>query len=176
MQKDSGAKVRKSYDKVTVGKTIWKQIMVTAFMFGKAVIPMTRSNIKKVEAVENSVCRYLLGVGGYATIAALRGDIRASRMETRAMETTLMYIIDMLQSTFEKIKMYLEHHIDTEGVEWMRTAKRYRQEINITWQEIREEDRKALKRRLRDWDTQKWMEEVLHKPTLRWYREVKLYI
>ena len=58
----------------------------------------------------------------------------------------------------------------------MRTANRYRQELNITWQDIREEDRRTLKRRLRDWDTQKWLEEVLHKPTLRWYREAKLYI
>ena len=85
---------------VTVGKTIWKQIMVTEFMFGKAVISMTRSNIRKVQAVENSVYRYLMGVGGYATIAALRGEIDASRMETRAMETTLMYLKDMLGSSF----------------------------------------------------------------------------
>ena len=127
------ANVRKSYNKVTVGKTIWKQIMVSAFMFGKTVIPTTRSSIKKIQAVENSVYRYLLGVGGYATIAALRGEIGASRIEARAMETTLMYIKDMLDSSFEKIKMYLEHDIDTEGGEWRRTVNRYRQELNITW-------------------------------------------
>ena len=94
------AKIRKSYDMVTIGKTIWKQIMVTEFMFGKAVISMTRSNIRKVQAVENSVYRYLMGVGGYAMIAALRGEIDASRMKTRAMETTLMYLKDMLGSSF----------------------------------------------------------------------------
>ena len=90
--------IRKSYDKVTVGKTIWKQIMVTAFMFWKAVVPVSKTSIKKVQAVENSVYRYLLGVGGYATIAALRGEIGASRIETRAMETTLLYIKDMVDS------------------------------------------------------------------------------
>ena len=58
-----------------------------------------------------------------------------------------MYVKDMLERSFEKIKMYLEHDIDTEGGEWMRTVNRYRQELNITWQEIREEDRKAFKRR-----------------------------
>ena len=97
-------------------------------------------------------------------------------METRAMETTLMYIKDILESSFEKIKIYLEHDIDTEGGEWMRTANRYKQDLNIIWQEIREEDRKTLKKRLRGWDTQKWMEEVLHKPPLIWYREANLYI
>ena len=120
--------------------------------------------------------RYLLGVGGYTTIAALRGEIGASRMETRAMETALMYVKDMMEGSFEKIKMYLQHDIATEGSEWMRTVNVYRSELNMTWQEFREVDRKTLKRRLRDWDTQKWMEEMFHRPTFRWYREVKLYI
>ena len=37
-------------------------------------------------------------------------------------------------------------------------------------------ERKQLKAKIREWDTQQWMEEVLHKPTLQWYREAKLYI
>ena len=31
-------------------------------------------------------------------------------------------------------------------------------------------------RRLRDWDTQRWQEEVLSKSTLKWYREGKPHI
>ena len=58
----------------------------------------------------------------------------------------------------------------------MRTINSYRSELNMTWQGFREVDRKALKRRLRDWDTQEWMEEMLHRPTLMGYREVKLCI
>ena len=67
--------------------------------------------------VENSVYRYLLGVGGYATIAALRGEIGASRIETRAMETTLLYIKDMMESKFENIKTYLKHVMENESGE-----------------------------------------------------------
>ena len=77
--------------------------------------------------------RYLLEVGGYATIAVLRGEIRLSRIETRATETTLLYIKDMMGSNFEKIKTYLEHDMETGGGEWMRTANRYRLELNMTW-------------------------------------------
>ena len=81
-----------------------------------------------------------------------------------------------MESSFKRIKTYLEHDIATGESEWMRTVNRYRSDLNITWQEFREIDRKTLKRRLRDWDTQEWMEEMFHRPTLRWYREVKLYI
>ena len=49
----------------------------------------------------------------------------------------------------------------------MRTANNYRLELNITRQDIRDEDRRSLKRRLRDWDTQMWLEGVLHKPTMK---------
>ena len=33
-----------------------------------------------------------------------------------------------------------------------------------------------LKIRIRDWVNQKWLEEVMHKPTLKWYREGKFNI
>ena len=87
-----------------------------------------------------------------------------------------MYIKDTLEGTFEQVKSYLEHDIQTEGSEWMRTANEYRRELNISWEEFRDIDRKGLKKQIRDMDTQQWMEEMLNKPTLKWYREVKLYI
>jgi len=103
---------------------VWKQIIVTALMFRKAVIPIAKTTVKKVQAVENSIYRYLLGVGGYTTIGA-------SRMEMRAMETVLMYIKESLEGNFEKIKSYLEHDIVTEGSEWMRTVNEYNRELSI---------------------------------------------
>ena len=39
-----------------------------------------------------------------------------------------------------------------------------------------EMDRRKLKMKIREWDNQKWLEEVLNKPTLKWYREGKTKI
>merc|ERR1711874_596747 len=108
---------------------------------------------------------YLQGVGGYATIVALRSEIGSSRIETRAMEITFLYLKDMMDNNFEKIKTYLEPGIEAGGGEWIRTVNRYTLELNIMWEDIREENRRALKRRVRDCDTQRWLEEVMHKPT-----------
>ena len=105
------AQIKKSYDKFTVGKAMWKHIMVTALMFGKAVVMTLNTTINRVQAIENSVYRYLLGVGGYVTIAALRGEIGASRMETRMIETILMYTKDTLTGTLEQVKTYMDHGI-----------------------------------------------------------------
>ena len=119
------AQVERSYDRVTVGKAMWKQVMVAALLFGKAVVVAIKTTIKKIQAIENRVYRYLLGVAGYATIASLRSEIGASRMETRVMETQLLYAKDTMTGTFEKIKNYMEHDILTGRSEWSRTADTY---------------------------------------------------
>ena len=54
------AQIKKSYDKVTVGNTIWKQIMVTALLFGKAVVLAAKLTINKVKSIENGVYKYLV--------------------------------------------------------------------------------------------------------------------
>ena len=74
--------------------------MLTALIFGKAVITIEKTTINKVQVIDNSIYRYLLVGGGYTTIVALRGEIGVSRMETRAMETVLIYIKDILALNF----------------------------------------------------------------------------
>ena len=117
------AQIKKSYDKVTVDKAKWKQIMVTALLFGKAVVVVAKTTINKVQTIENRVYRYLLGVAIYVTVAELRKEIGASRMETIVMETMLMYEKDTLTGNFEQINMYNDHVIQTERGEWIRTAR-----------------------------------------------------
>ena len=88
------SQVKKSYDKVTVGKAIWKLVMISSLLFGKAVVVTGMATIAKVQAIENRMWKYLMGLGGYTTIAALRGDIGGSMMESRIMETMLMFVSD----------------------------------------------------------------------------------
>ena len=40
-------------------------------LFGKAIVVSFKTDIKKVQAIENKVYIYLLGITGYTTIAAL---------------------------------------------------------------------------------------------------------
>ena len=57
------SQIKKSYDKVTVGKAIWKLIMIAGLLFGKAVVVTAKSTIDKIQAVENRVWKYLLVLG-----------------------------------------------------------------------------------------------------------------
>ena len=144
-----------------------------SIMFGKQVITLPKRIIKKLQTIENGVFRYLIGVAGYGPVAALRGEVGASRVETRVMETILMFALDTPKGNFEKVKDYMIHDKETGKGSWIRTANSYRIEIGVTWEEMLEMDRRNLKMKIREWDNQKWIEEVGSKPTLKWYKEGK---
>ena len=76
--------VKKSYDKTLVGRTVWKQKMMTALMYGKQVITLPKKTIKKLRSIENRVFRYLIGVAGYVAVVAIRGEVGASRVENQS--------------------------------------------------------------------------------------------
>ena len=89
---------------VIVGKAVWKMMAIHSILFARAVIPTSETNINKLQRIENKVWRYLLGIGGYSTIEALRGEIGASMIESRIMETMLAYLIDTIATEFTNIK------------------------------------------------------------------------
>ena len=97
---------------MVVGKAIWKLISIPGILFGRAVVVTPKTTIKKVQRIENKVWRYLLGIGGYSTVESLRGEIGASMMQTRIMETMLLFIIDTLGSEFGDVKRLMNDTIE----------------------------------------------------------------
>ena len=131
------SQIKKSYDKVTVEKAIWKLMMVPGIIFGKGVVVTLKTTIEKIRAVENRVWKYLLGLGGYTSLESLRGEIGASMMTSRIMETMLSFIIDTLSGEFEKVKSYMLHGIETGKGQWMRAVNHYRSILDISWEEMK---------------------------------------
>ena len=52
-----------------------------------------------------------MGIGGYSTVEALRGEIGASMIKSRIMETMLVYLIDTIASEFTIIKHMMKDAI-----------------------------------------------------------------
>ena len=103
--------VNRSANKTLVGKAIWKQIKVPSILFGRAVVPTCNTLAEKLQRKENKVWRHAMGIGGYSTIAGLRGEMGASLMKTRVMKATLQYIRDVMNGEFENIKRMMENII-----------------------------------------------------------------
>jgi len=120
-----------------------------SILFGRAVITTSKTKIEKLQRIENKVWRYFLGIGGYSTIEALRGEIGASMVETRIMETMLLYMVDTMASGFTNIKNMMKDTITKRKRKWYNTIDEYRQELNITWEQLEKIDRVSLKKLVR---------------------------
>merc|ERR1712179_507642 len=123
------AKIKRSADKVIVGRAIWKLMAIPALLFGRAVITTTKTQIEKLQRLENKVWRNLLGIGGYSTVESLSGEIGASMVKTRIMQTMLMYVVDTLSGKFQNVKNIMMDTIEKEKGKWYRTVNGYRNEL-----------------------------------------------
>ena len=116
--------VKKSYDVTSVGKALWKQQAVPAIMFGKQIVILNKKIKEKLQIIENNVYRNLLGVGPKTPVETLRGEKGASEVDSRVMETVLMFAKDTLQGKFEDIKGYMTHDLETGKERWVREIKK----------------------------------------------------
>ena len=165
--------VNKSADRVIVGKAMWKMIAIPALLFGRAVVTTTKRNIKKLQIIENRVWRYLLGIGGYSTVEALRGEIGASMVKSRIMETMLQYLINTLSSQFSNVKEMMEDTISKGKGKWINAIEEYRLELGLTWKQLRKLNQSSLKRLIKEYDTMEWYNEMREKQSLRFYIKEK---
>ena len=114
---------------VIVGKAIWKMVATLHVIYERAVIPTSETNIGKLQRIENKVWRHLLGIGGYATIEGLRGEIGASQVKSRVMETMLLYMVDTIASDFTRMKSMMTDAIERGKGKWYKAINSYRLEL-----------------------------------------------
>merc|ERR1712121_491362 len=168
--------VRISADKAVIGKAMWKQGSVPSILYGRVVIPASKTLTKELQENENRVWRHILGVGGYTTVAALRGEIGSSLMKTRIMDNALQYVRSVLSGKFEKIKEMMEDNIRRKKGKWYITTNSYIEELNITWDMLYTLTKNEIKALTRNYDNLQWENELKERKTLKYYKEGKIKI
>ena len=166
-------KIGYGYRRQRRGKAIWKLLAIPAILFGRAVVTTAKGSIEKLQRIENKVWRYLLGIGGYATVEALRGEIGASMVKSRIMETMLLYMIDTLAGDFTNVKDMMKDTLLRKKGKWFNAIEEYREELGLSWDKLEAMDRPSLKRIVRAYDTEKWKDGLRRKQSLRFYIQEK---
>merc|ERR1711913_134036 len=161
--------IKKSADKVLVGKAIWKLMCLPSVVFGRAVVPTNKARVEGLQKLENRVWRFLMGVGGYSTVDALRGEMGASLVESRIMETMLLYARDTMQGTFQNIKDMMEDTMVVKKGKWYASMKEHMRKLNTSWDDLIEMPRAEIKRRVKDYDTEKWRTSLQDLRTQKYY-------
>ena len=103
----------------------------------------------------------------------LRGEVGAWSIESRIMETVLNFTRDTLQGRFIDVKSYMEHDLETGKGRWSRTVQKYRQELGIRHNDLKEISKKEIKNKVKERDTRLWEENMEEKETLKWYKRGK---
>ena len=101
-----------------------------------------------------------MGIGGYSTVAALRGELGASMMKTRVMETTLQYVREVMNGKFENIKEMMLDTIEQKVGSWYRTVNSYLIELGISWTKLYSMTKGEIKSMMRRYDTQAWRDNL----------------
>ena len=76
-------------------------------------------------------------------------------VKSRIMETMLLYMVDTMASGFTNIKNMMKDTITKRKGKWFNTIDDYRQELNMTWEQLKKIDRVSLKNLVRKYDTEK---------------------
>ena len=146
---------------------------IPAILFGRAVVTTSKKQIEKLQRLENKVWRYLLGIGGYSTVEALRGEIGASMVKSRIMQTMLMYVVDTLAGNFLEVKNMMLDTIEKGKGKWYRAINDYRNELELSWDDLKSLDKPTLKNLIQIYDTDEWEKGMLRKVSLRFYIQEK---
>merc|ERR1712121_248193 len=168
------SEVRKSADKVIVGKAIWKQISVPSILFGRAVVPICNTLAENLQRRENKVWRHVMGMGGYSAVAALRGEMGASLMKTRIMKTTLQFVREVINGKYVNIREMMLDTIKMKVGNWYKIVNSYLIELGIDWEDIYGMTKEDINCMMKIYDTQLWKDNLEKKTTLKYYKEGKI--
>merc|ERR1711874_422126 len=93
----------------------------------------------------------------------------ASMVYSRIMETTLMYVVDTMSGKFQDVKNMMLHIIAKGKSRWFKAANEYREELKLSWEDLKTMDKGRLKDMIKIYDTSKWEEGMKEKVSLRYY-------
>ena len=168
--------IKKSCNKVIVGKNYWKSIVIPTVMYGAGLYNMTKLEIAKLQTKEYDCYRTILGAKKSAAVAAVRGEIGSSLIETRLMESRLRFVRSIQNGNNNLVKEILQRTRADKSNPWKKKLDDYMYKSGIKFDEIQYLSQEEIKKKTRRYDNKLWKEELDQKVTLDRYRIYKKQI
>merc|ERR1711913_254446 len=97
----------------------------------------------------------------------------ASMVKSRIMETMLTYAVDTLTGKFQEVKKMMLHTIAKGKGRWYKAVNEYKDELKLSWDDLKTMDKAKLKNMIKIYDTYKWEEGMKEKISMRYYIQEK---
>lgn len=182
--------IAKSCHKITIGKVYWKSVCLPSILYGTNILNFTETEINKLQIIENSVYRQILGAPKYAQTCTLRGEVGASSMKTRIIEGRLLYLKSIIEPYCTRNQNNITREENNRNslvkeilrrtkanyLNWMKTTTKYLETIKLTYNNIKALKSGEIKNKIKEWDSDQWKTEVQEKSSLQIYKIFKLSI
>ena len=98
---------------------------------------------------------------------------RSLHGENQNYATMLMYVVDTLSGKFQNVKSMMLDTIEKEKGKWYRAINGYRNDLEISWEDLKNLDKPTLKNMIQIYDTDEWEKVMVRKVSLRFYIQEK---
>ena len=133
----------------------------------------TKGEIRKLQTKENDSYRTAFGARKGTANAALRGEIGASLMETRLIESRLMLAYSMQNGTNELVRQVLQRVRGDKKNIWNKKLHEDLGRVDMSFESMTSMSKEEVKKRIRELDSKMWDEDIATKSSLTKYRKYK---
>ena len=163
--------IERSVNRMLIGKTYWKSMVLPSILYASGVMDIRKGEVEKMQIFENSVLRRILRARSCAPICALRSEVGVSLMVTRIMKGRLNYEDSLYCERNTLLKeIYME--ISEKKIGWNIVTREYRKEVGFS-DKYERIGREIIRKRMREWDSERWRKELESKSSLEIYRTYK---
>lgn len=128
----------KSCHKMIIGKHFWKNVALSSILHGVNVIHFSKTDIEKLQRIENKVYRMILGAPAFTPVCVLRGEVGSSTMEARIMKGKLLYLSYILSKENSLIEIVFEElKFNHDKDYWIQEIKKTRNVMGLGQQNFK---------------------------------------
>ena len=165
--------VHKSCNRVLIGKTYWKSIVMPSLLYGSSVFCWKLCDMERLQKCENAVWRCVLRAPSYAPLVTLQGEVGSSCMIARDMKVKLSYEKNVRNGENELLRMMYDDMCEWTKCEWLETVREDRRRVGVQVNELDGMSNEWIKRKVYAWESDRWNEKRVQKSSISVYNECK---
>ena len=108
-----------------VGKSYWKEVILTSVLHGIGLMEITKKEINKLQAIENRTYRTILGARQGTANVCIRGEAGASLVSSRFKKARIMLAHSIWNGKNKFVKRILDIMRQDRGNTWNKMLNRY---------------------------------------------------
>ena len=162
----------KCCNRLLIGKTFWKGLVLPNILYGSDIIDFTIENIKALQVLDNRAYRDILKVPKYTATSFLRGEVGASAAETRIIKNKISFLKHAYQGDNELLKEIVQYDFEWKITKWSKCVHKCLNLLDLQLHQILSMSKPTIESKLIEWDDINWRTNADDTKTLKIYRTV----